>query len=199
MNDELLDFTGQVILITGRSTGIGRATALAFAKRGAKVVVGDVSEEGQTTIELIKAAGGEGLYVKTNVADATQVRALVDTTVKTYGGLHCAFNNAGILRQGRVPVPEISDRTYVEGGRRRHRQYRIGRWRYCRSWNGTLCRGETRRYRFDQSCSGRLRQVRDPGQRTGSRLSRDAHDPTLVSRPRYARRGVSRAADGTSW
>jgi NAD(P)-dependent dehydrogenase (short-subunit alcohol dehydrogenase family) len=111
MNDELLDFTGQVILITGGSTGIGRATALAFAKRGAKVVVGDVSEEGQKTIELIKAAGGEGLYVKTNVADAAQVRALVDTTLKTYGGLHCAFNNAGILPPT-LPLAEQDEEMY---------------------------------------------------------------------------------------
>ncbi|MDF5890227.1 glucose 1-dehydrogenase [Pseudomonas syringae pv. syringae] len=111
MNDELLDFTGQVVLITGGSTGIGRATALAFARRGAKVVVGDVSEEGQTTIELIKAAGGEGLYIKTNVADAAQVRALVDTTVKTFGGLHCAFNNAGILPPT-LPLAEQDEEMY---------------------------------------------------------------------------------------
>ena len=63
MNDEFLDFTGQVILITGGSTGIGRATTMAFARRGAKVVVGDVSERGQETIDLIKKAGGEGLFL----------------------------------------------------------------------------------------------------------------------------------------
>lgn len=111
MNDELLDFTGQVILVTGGSTGIGRAAALAFAKRGAKVVVGDVSDQGRETIELIKAAGGEGLYVKTNVADATEVRALVDTTVKTYGGLNCAFNNAGILPPT-LPLAEQEEDVY---------------------------------------------------------------------------------------
>lgn len=111
MNDELLDFTGQVILITGGSTGIGRATALAFARRGAKVVVGDVSDEGQETIDLIKAEGAEGLFVKTNVADSSQVQALVDITVKTYGGLHCAFNNAGILPPT-LPLAEQDEAVY---------------------------------------------------------------------------------------
>lgn len=111
MNDELLDFTGQVILITGGSTGIGRATALAFARRGAKVVVGDVSDQGQETIDLINTEGGDGLFVKTNVADASQVRALVDITVQTYGGLHCAFNNAGILPPT-LPLAEQDEAVY---------------------------------------------------------------------------------------
>lgn len=111
MNEELLDFTGQVILITGGSTGIGRATALAFARRGAKVVVGDVSDQGQETIDLINTEGGDGLFVKTNVADASQVRALVDITVQTYGGLHCAFNNAGILPPT-LPLAEQDEAVY---------------------------------------------------------------------------------------
>jgi NAD(P)-dependent dehydrogenase (short-subunit alcohol dehydrogenase family) len=62
-------------------------------------------------IELIKAAGGEGLSIKTNVADAAQVRVLVDTTVKTYGGMHCAFNNPGILPPT-LPLAEQDDEMY---------------------------------------------------------------------------------------
>ncbi len=87
----LLDFSGKVVLVTGGSTGIGRATALAFARQGAKVVIGDLSEEGGQTIEMIKREGGEGLFVRTNVAKAAQ------QTVRACGALHCAFNNAGIL------------------------------------------------------------------------------------------------------
>jgi NAD(P)-dependent dehydrogenase (short-subunit alcohol dehydrogenase family) len=92
-----LDFSGKVVLITGGSTGIGRATALAFARQGAKVVVGDLSEEGSQTIDMIKHDGGDGLFLRTDVAKASDVGALVQHTVRTYGALDCAFNNAGIL------------------------------------------------------------------------------------------------------
>lgn len=111
MIDPLLNFDGKVLLITGGSTGIGRATALAFAARGAKVVVGDVSDAGAETIELLKAAGGEGLFVRTNVADSAEVQALVKKTVDTYGGLHCAFNNAGILPPT-VPLADQEEDVY---------------------------------------------------------------------------------------
>lgn len=111
MIDPLLNFDGKVVLITGGSTGIGRATALAFAARGAKVVVGDVSDGGGETIDLLKAAGGDGLFVRTNVADSAEVQALVAKTVQTYGGLHCAFNNAGILPPT-LPFAEQEDDVY---------------------------------------------------------------------------------------
>lgn len=97
MNDPLLNFADQVVLITGGSTGIGRASALAFAQHGAKVVVGDVNDAGAETVEMIKSSGGEGLFVRTNVADSAQVQALIKTTVDSYGDLNYAFNNAGIL------------------------------------------------------------------------------------------------------
>src|SRR6185436_6072452 len=93
----LLDFAAKVVLITGGSTGIGRATALAFARQRAKVVVGDLSEEGAETVAMIKKAGGEGLFVRTNVTNAAEVESLVQQTVRAFGGLHCAFNNAGVL------------------------------------------------------------------------------------------------------
>lgn len=94
---EPLDFTDKVVLITGGATGIGRATALAFAARGAAVVIGDVDDRAQETARLIHEAGGEALFVRTDVASAKDVQALVRTAVDTYGGLHVAFNNAGIL------------------------------------------------------------------------------------------------------
>lgn len=111
MTDPLLNFDGKVVLITGGSTGIGRATALAFAERGAKVVVGDVSEAGGETIDLLKAAGGDGLFVRTNVADGVEVQALVAKTVAAFGGLHCAFNNAGILPPT-APLADQEDDVY---------------------------------------------------------------------------------------
>jgi NAD(P)-dependent dehydrogenase (short-subunit alcohol dehydrogenase family) len=97
MSEQLLDFTGKVVLVTGGATGIGRATSLAFARQGATVVIGDVDDRASETVRLIEAAGGTGRFVRTDVTVAADVEGLVRTTVDTYGGLHVAFNNAGIL------------------------------------------------------------------------------------------------------
>jgi NAD(P)-dependent dehydrogenase (short-subunit alcohol dehydrogenase family) len=94
---DALDFTSKVILITGGATGIGRATALAFSERNAAVVVGDVDPRAGETVALIQKAGGTALFVPTDVTIADQVDNLVQETVDTYGGLHVAFNNAGVL------------------------------------------------------------------------------------------------------
>jgi len=94
------NFTDKVAIVTGGSTGIGRATALLFARHGAKVVIGDVNSEGRETVETIKREAGSALFVETDVREAQQVERLVATTVETYGGLHCAFNNAGVLPAG---------------------------------------------------------------------------------------------------
>jgi NAD(P)-dependent dehydrogenase (short-subunit alcohol dehydrogenase family) len=89
-------YANKVVLITGGTSGIGRAAAVAFAKEGAKVVVsGRRVEEGDETVRQIKAAGGQGIFVKTDVTQAAQVKALVDQTLATYGRLDAAFNNAG--------------------------------------------------------------------------------------------------------
>jgi NAD(P)-dependent dehydrogenase (short-subunit alcohol dehydrogenase family) len=88
---------GKVALITGGGSGIGRATAQIFAREGAKVVVADiVVAGGEETVQLIKAAGGEAVFVKADVARTTDVEAMVKKAVDTYGRLDCAFNNAGI-------------------------------------------------------------------------------------------------------
>ena len=88
---------GRVALVTGGSGGIGRATALEFARQGAKVVVSDLLlEAGQETVRLIGAAGGQATFIKTDVTRAAEVQALVGQTAETYGRLDCAFNNAGI-------------------------------------------------------------------------------------------------------
>jgi NAD(P)-dependent dehydrogenase (short-subunit alcohol dehydrogenase family) len=94
------NFTDKVALVTGGSTGIGRATALLFARQGAKVVIGDVNPEGRETVAAIEREGGTALFVETDVRNAQQVEHLVAAAVETYGGLHCAFNNAGVLPAG---------------------------------------------------------------------------------------------------
>jgi len=88
---------GKIALVTGGGSGIGRATALAFAREGAKVVIADVVVSGgEETVRLIKAAGGEAVFIKADVSKAADVEALIKKTVDTYGRLDCAFNNAGI-------------------------------------------------------------------------------------------------------
>lgn len=93
----MANFTNQVVLVTGGSSGIGRATCLAFAREGAKVVVSDVSEPGgQETVTQIRAKGGEAIFVRADVSKAADVESLINKTLATYQGLDCAFNNAGI-------------------------------------------------------------------------------------------------------
>ncbi|MFO8077000.1 MAG: SDR family NAD(P)-dependent oxidoreductase [Actinomycetota bacterium] len=89
--------TGKVALITGASSGIGRATALGAAREGASIVVADMNAEGgHETVNLVKEAGAEALFVQTNVTDAASVDALMSETLARFGTLDLAFNNAGI-------------------------------------------------------------------------------------------------------
>lgn len=90
---------GKVALVTGAGGGIGRAAAEAFARSGASVMVSDVNEAGGAeTVALIEAAGGKAAFVRCDVSNADEVKAMVAATVATFGGLDCAFNNAGINR-----------------------------------------------------------------------------------------------------
>jgi NAD(P)-dependent dehydrogenase (short-subunit alcohol dehydrogenase family) len=89
-------FDGKVALVTGASSGIGRATAIAFARVGAKVVAASRRiAEGEETVRRIQEAGGEAIFVQTDISKAPEVEALVNKTLDTYGGLDCACNNAG--------------------------------------------------------------------------------------------------------
>jgi NAD(P)-dependent dehydrogenase (short-subunit alcohol dehydrogenase family) len=91
------ELEGKVGLVTGGTSGIGRDTAVLFAKVGAKVVVAGRREpEGEETIELIRAAGGDGLFVKTDVSKASEVDALIQKAGEKFGRLDIAFNNAGV-------------------------------------------------------------------------------------------------------
>lgn len=90
-------FDNQVVLITGAGSGIGRATAVAFAQAGACVVVSDINDAtGKQTVDLIKAAGGNAAYIQCNVANPQQHEAVVAFCLNTFGRLDVAVNNAGI-------------------------------------------------------------------------------------------------------
>lgn len=100
---------GAVAVVTGASSGIGRASAERFAAEGASVVVADVDEAGGTeTVERIEDDGGEATFVEVDVSDPDSVQAMVDATVERYGSLDVAHNNAGILTDF-VPVTEIEE------------------------------------------------------------------------------------------
>lgn len=88
---------GKVAIVTGASSGIGKATALLFAQEGAKVVVADVTDElGKETVKAIKEKGGEAIFVHVDVSKAVEVKNLIEETVQKYGKLDIMFNNAGI-------------------------------------------------------------------------------------------------------
>ena len=89
---------GKIALVTGGSSGIGRATALCFAREGARVVVADVDVKGgEETVKMISDTGGQAMLVKTDVTKAAEVEAMVNKTIESYGRLDCAYNNAGIV------------------------------------------------------------------------------------------------------
>ncbi len=91
------EFEKKVALVTGGGSGIGRATAVAFAREGAQVVIGDSNvQRGEETVSMIRDAGGTASFKRTDVLVAAEVKALVNHAVTTYGGLEMAFNNAGI-------------------------------------------------------------------------------------------------------
>jgi NAD(P)-dependent dehydrogenase (short-subunit alcohol dehydrogenase family) len=107
-------FTGKVVLITGGTSGIGRATAVTFAAQGASVVVaGRREQEGEESVRLVEQAGGKGLFIRTDVQFEKEIADLVAGTVKHFGRLDFAFNNAGIGGEGRADfnsTGEVFDR-----------------------------------------------------------------------------------------
>lgn len=104
----MLQLANKVAIVTGASSGIGRATAKLFAREGAKVVVAARrSVELDTLVDEIKSAGGQAVGLPGDVRDETYARALVETAVTKFGGLDVAFNNAGTLGD-LVPAPEMS-------------------------------------------------------------------------------------------
>jgi NAD(P)-dependent dehydrogenase (short-subunit alcohol dehydrogenase family) len=106
------EFTGKVALITGGNAGIGRATAIEFAKHGAKVVItGRREKEGHEVIAEIKALGGEAIFAKTDVSKESDVKAMIERTLETFSRLDYAFNNAGI-EETLTPLSNQTEETY---------------------------------------------------------------------------------------
>jgi NAD(P)-dependent dehydrogenase (short-subunit alcohol dehydrogenase family) len=102
-------FEGRVAFVTGATSGIGRATALAFAREGASVVVGDIATEGNCeTARVIEQAGGRSLAVTCDVTRGEDIKAALQSAVERFGRLDIAFNNAGV-EQPIKPVHEITD------------------------------------------------------------------------------------------
>lgn len=92
---------GKIALITGASSGIGKATAIAFGRAGAKIVVASRTiAEGENTVRQIQEAGGEACFISTDVSKADEIESLIERILDMYGRLDCAFNNAGIVRAG---------------------------------------------------------------------------------------------------
>lgn len=105
-------FAGKVAVVTGGSVGIGRATAVAFAREGAAVVVASRrADESEMTVKMLKEQGGEGFFVKTDVTQADQIETMIEKTMATFGRLDFAFNNAGVEQQP-SPLPEQSEELF---------------------------------------------------------------------------------------
>ncbi len=106
-------FDGKIALVTGGTSGIGRAAAVAFAREGAKVVVaGRREKEGEETVQAIRQGGGEGLFVRTDVSVEAEVGGLVGRAIDEYGRLDAAFNNAGMISLS--PIIDETEAHYRE-------------------------------------------------------------------------------------
>lgn len=108
-------FVGKVAIVTGAASGIGRASAIGFARGGAQVVVADIDRAGgEETVRLIGAAGGEACFAETDVADSPSVQAMVATAISRYGRLDYAHNNAGVVGAG-ASIAELPEEVWNRG------------------------------------------------------------------------------------
>jgi len=103
----------KVVLVTGGGAGIGSASALAFAREGAKVIVADINiQNGQSTATAIRNAAGEATFIQANVSQRTEVELMILKAVETYGQIDCAFNNAGVIGTPYVPIANYDESTW---------------------------------------------------------------------------------------
>ena len=199
-------FENKTVVITGGTSGIGKATALAFSQQGANVVVsGRRISEGENVVREITSAGGNALFVRTDVSREEDIVALIEKTVATFGALHIAFNNAGIEGQiglltteqtveqyrqvcdinicWRVAVDEARNPRHASLWRGCHRQYFLGRRACGFSRSFGLRRQQVGRDRPHQDgCSG----ICQAGSSRQQCLARP--DPDGNVRPRFRRR-----------
>lgn len=102
-------FQDKVVIVTGASSGIGKATAIEFGKEGARVALSARRlDECEKSVEAVRAAGGEAIAIQTDVTDYDDIKRMVATTIEAYGRLDCAFNNAGIAGEISMPTHEHS-------------------------------------------------------------------------------------------
>ena len=121
-----MEFAGKVALITGGGGGIGRASAIGFAGRGAKVVVVDLdATSGEASAELVRQRGGDARFVRADVTKSADVQAYVKATLDAYGAIDCFFNNAGI--EGRAAPTQEYDEAMFDAGDRRQPEGRVPR------------------------------------------------------------------------
>ncbi len=158
-------FKNKVALVTGGSSGIGRATALAFARKGAKIVVADWVENLET-MDMIENLGGEAIFVKCDVSNSADVKVLIEKTKATFGQLDFAFNNAGIEGTS-APTQDCTEENWdktiginLKGiwlcmkyeRKRRNCQLLFRCWTRWISRVASLCGVKTRRYWIDKNC-----------------------------------------------
>ena len=106
-------FQDKVVIVTGATSGIGKVSALAFAREGARVVLAAHRiEQGQQLVEQIKASGSEAIFIPTDVTQTQDVINLVNQTIETYGKLDCAFNNAGIDGDAMIPTADHTEENW---------------------------------------------------------------------------------------
>ena len=102
----MTSFADKVAIVTGAGSGIGRAAAVRLSSLGAHVVIADI-KSGEETLELIKANGGSAKFHRTDVREPQDIQALVASTIKQFGRLDLAFNNAGVAQHNRKPLHEL--------------------------------------------------------------------------------------------
>ena len=106
-------FQDKVVIVTGASSGIGKATAIEFGRQGAKVALSARRmDECENVAEAVKAEGGEAIAIRTDVTNHDEIKSMVAKTIETYGRLDCAFNNAGIAGETAIPTHEHSEENW---------------------------------------------------------------------------------------
>ena len=210
-------FPGKVAFVTGAASGIGRATAIAFAAEGARVAIIDRTEDAlRHTADAIKNAGGEVLVISCDVSMPQEVEAAIARTVETFGRLDIAFNNAGVENKP-APLAEIEldewDRilninlrgTFVCMKHELAQMLKQGGGVVINTSSGAgirgvargqrLCRFQARHHRSHQVCRAGLRKVEYSGERSPPRQYRDPDDGPLHRRrhPEGDRLGAGRA------